>query len=68
MPMLSYMSHVYHLGVDMVLNVTEAYSRGRTPPAPEQLEDKSEYWTFPTSDELDDYRQRGLRPVGDLGI
>ncbi|CAF9917901.1 hypothetical protein IMSHALPRED_003778 [Imshaugia aleurites] len=61
--MLHYMGDVYPIGVEMVLDAVENLARGKDMPAVEQDEARSRYYTFPTEEELEVMRQKGVRLV-----
>lgn len=61
--MLHYMNDVYPIGVEMVLDAVGNLARGKNMPAIEQDEAKSRYYTFPTEEELELVRERGVRLV-----
>lgn len=62
-PMLLYMNDVYDIGVQMVVNAIDKYSRGQVLPAVKQIEAESQYYTFPTADDLADYRRSNISLV-----
>ena len=61
--MLHYMNEVYPIGAEMVLDAVDNLARGKNMPAIEQDEDKSRYYTFPTKQELQVVREKGVKLI-----
>ena len=66
--MLHYMNDVYPIGVEMVLDAVDSLARGKKMSSIEQDEAKSRYYTFPTEEELEVARKRGVRLVDAAAI
>ncbi|OOQ89659.1 pyridine nucleotide-disulfide oxidoreductase family protein [Penicillium brasilianum] len=61
--MLAYMGDVYGIGVHMARDAVDKIARGRQMPKAPQDAKTSGYYTFPTSQEMQDIRDSGIRLV-----
>ena len=61
--MLHVMGDVYDIGVEMVLDSIESLAHGTPLPASSQSAAGSQYYTFPTEEELGAYRMKGIHLV-----
>nr|POE64892.1 methionyl-trna formyltransferase [Quercus suber] len=61
--MLSNMIALHEVGVKVAIDVLGKLARGTTVTTVPQDEGEKHYYTFPTSEELEDYRRRGLKIV-----
>ncbi|KAB8071155.1 FAD-NAD(P)-binding-domain-containing protein [Aspergillus leporis] len=61
--MLHYMSDVYAMGAKMAVDVCDNIARGKELPKVPQNPEESGYYTFPTKEDLEGYREDGIRLV-----
>lgn len=61
--MLAFMGDVYNMGVGLAMDTFDAIARGKELSKTPQKAEESGYYTFPTSDELQDIKQSGIRLV-----
>lgn len=62
-PMLNGATELHDIGVKVALEALDKVGRGQLLPSVPQDPHRKGYFTFPTRDELDEYRSRGLRLV-----
>ncbi|KAL1872823.1 hypothetical protein Plec18167_006473 [Paecilomyces lecythidis] len=60
---LHYMNDVYPTGVSLAVDTIDKIARGKQLPKVQQRAEESGYYTFPTKDDLEEYRERGIRLV-----
>ncbi|KAJ5148543.1 FAD-NAD(P)-binding-domain-containing protein [Penicillium atrosanguineum] len=61
--MLAFMGEVYNMGVAVAMDAFDDIARGKELPKTPQKSEESEYYTFPTNEELQDIRRSGIRLV-----
>ncbi|OGM48905.1 hypothetical protein ABOM_003103 [Aspergillus bombycis] len=61
--MLHFMNDVYNLGARMAVDVCDTIARGKELPSVPQKPEESNYYTFPTLEDLEGYRKDGIRLV-----
>jgi len=66
--MLHFMNDVYDIGVQMVIDIMGSLARGESLRAVEQDTSRSRYYTFPTQEELEDYRRCNISLVDPAAI
>ncbi|GAD95746.1 conserved hypothetical protein [Paecilomyces variotii No. 5] len=60
---LHYMNDVYGTGAKLAMDTIDKIARGKELPKLQQKAEESGYYTFPTKDDLEEYRERGIRLV-----
>ncbi|KAB8234006.1 FAD-NAD(P)-binding-domain-containing protein [Aspergillus alliaceus] len=61
--MLHFMNDVYGMGAKLAADVCDKIARGKELPNVPQKAEESGYYTFPTKEDLEGYRQDGIRLV-----